>query len=133
MRFGIDDEQQSTVWENEYFAGDDEVLSIPIPSYQAYPLTYFRSLQFAQLLEANSITLRLVKESQEAGFLTSFCPITKFPAVVVIKYGDNMRLEAWGIVNSMADWLISIGMARFENTSYQKFQRKAFVIDLRPS
>lgn len=25
LRFAIDDEQQSTVWENEYFAGDDEV------------------------------------------------------------------------------------------------------------
>ena len=91
------------MWENEYFADDDEVLSIPMPLYQAYPLTYHCSLQFAQLLEAKSITLRLTKDSQEAGFLTSFCPITKLPAVVVIKYGDNMRLEAWDTVTSRTD------------------------------
>lgn len=42
-------------------------------------------LQLAQVLDSKSVLLRLMAGTQEAGFLTSFCPIATFPAVVVIK------------------------------------------------
>ncbi|PYH44952.1 UBX domain-containing protein [Aspergillus saccharolyticus JOP 1030-1] len=64
--FVRDDEQTSVTWEDDYFAGDEE---------------------FLRLLETRAVLLRLAKDSQEAGFLTSFCPIVKFPTVVVIKNG----------------------------------------------
>ncbi|KNG85864.1 UBX domain protein [Aspergillus nomiae NRRL 13137] len=63
--FVRDNDQTSNAWEEDYFADKD----------------------FAQLLESRSVLLRLTKDSQEATFLTSFCPVTKFPAVVVIKNG----------------------------------------------
>ncbi|KAE8360729.1 hypothetical protein BDV27DRAFT_37242 [Aspergillus caelatus] len=63
--FVRDNDQTSNLWEEDYFADKD----------------------FAQLLETRSVLLRLTKDSQEATFLTSFCPVTKFPAVVVIKNG----------------------------------------------
>ncbi|KAF7125214.1 hypothetical protein CNMCM5793_001323 [Aspergillus hiratsukae] len=64
--FVRDDEEASFVWEDEYFKDDE---------------------QFARLLETRAVLLRLTKGSDEAGFLTSFCPIVRFPAVVVIKNG----------------------------------------------
>ncbi|KAE8342902.1 hypothetical protein BDV24DRAFT_129947 [Aspergillus arachidicola] len=63
--FVRDNDQISNLWEEDYFTDKD----------------------FAQLLESRSVLLRLTKDSQEATFLTSFCPVTKFPAVVVIKNG----------------------------------------------
>ncbi|KAE8379222.1 hypothetical protein BDV26DRAFT_260022 [Aspergillus bertholletiae] len=63
--FVRDDDPTSSLWEEEYFTDQD----------------------FAQVLESRSVLLRLTKDSQEATFLTSFCPVTKFPAVVVIKNG----------------------------------------------
>ncbi|RAL10560.1 UBX domain protein [Aspergillus homomorphus CBS 101889] len=64
--FVRDDEQTSSTWEDDYFTGDEE---------------------FSRLLETRAVLLRIAKDSQEAGFLTSFCPIVKFPTVVVIKNG----------------------------------------------
>ncbi|GAQ04800.1 hypothetical protein ALT_2121 [Aspergillus lentulus] len=55
----VDDEEASSVWEDEYFK-DDEV---------------------------NPSMMVIAVGSDEAGFLTSFCPIVRFPAVVVIKNG----------------------------------------------
>ncbi|KAJ5154187.1 uncharacterized protein N7500_009626 [Penicillium coprophilum] len=63
--FVRDDEELSSQWENAYF-GVDEV---------------------AQALNAKAVVLRLTAGSQEAGFLASFCPISKFPTVVLIKNG----------------------------------------------
>ncbi|KAI2786654.1 hypothetical protein POX_g09042 [Penicillium oxalicum] len=63
--FVRDNAPLSSTWEDEYFK-DDEV---------------------AQLLRHGSVTLRLTAGSQEAGFLSSFCPIAEFPAVIVIKNG----------------------------------------------
>ncbi|KGO71255.1 Uncharacterized protein PITC_063360 [Penicillium italicum] len=60
-----DDEELSSRWEDTYF-GDYEV---------------------AQALNAKAVVLRLTAGSQEAGFLASFCPISKFPTVVLIKTG----------------------------------------------
>ncbi|RHZ47292.1 UBX domain protein [Aspergillus thermomutatus] len=57
--FVRDDEEASCVWEDEYFK-DDEV---------------------------NPSMMAIAVGSDEAGFLTSFCPIVRFPAVVVIKNG----------------------------------------------
>ncbi|GKZ71652.1 hypothetical protein AnigIFM50267_007694 [Aspergillus niger] len=64
--FVRDDEQASTEWEESYFTFDEEL---------------------AQLLQSRAVLLRFTKGSQEAGFLASFCPIVKFPTVVVIKNG----------------------------------------------
>ncbi|PLB52370.1 hypothetical protein P170DRAFT_434137 [Aspergillus steynii IBT 23096] len=63
--FVRDDSETSSKWENDYFTDSE----------------------FAQLLESRSVLLRLTKDSAEAGFLTSFCPVTKFPTVIVIKDG----------------------------------------------
>ncbi|PYH98743.1 hypothetical protein BO71DRAFT_394907 [Aspergillus ellipticus CBS 707.79] len=64
--FVRDDEPTSTAWEDEYLTVDDEL---------------------SQLLQTRAVLLRFTKDSQEAGFLTSFCPIVKFPTLVVIKNG----------------------------------------------
>ncbi|RAK92638.1 UBX domain protein [Aspergillus costaricaensis CBS 115574] len=64
--FVRDDEQTSTEWEESYFTFDEEL---------------------SQLLQSRAVLLRFTKGSQEAGFLASFCPIVKFPTVVVIKNG----------------------------------------------
>ncbi|KAJ5469540.1 hypothetical protein N7539_009158 [Penicillium diatomitis] len=61
----VHDASLSSTWENEYFA-DGEV---------------------AQALRDGSVLLRLTAGSQEAGFLSSFCPVAEFPAVIVIKNG----------------------------------------------
>ncbi|KAJ9236440.1 hypothetical protein DTO169E5_5712 [Paecilomyces variotii] len=63
--FVRDDSQESSEWENEYFA-DEEI---------------------TQLLKDKSVTLRLKEGTQEAGFLSSFCSISKYPTVVVVKNG----------------------------------------------
>lgn len=43
-------------------------------------------LQVAPVLDAKAVLLRLAAGTQEAGFLTTFCPIAEFPTVVVIKF-----------------------------------------------
>ncbi|KAJ5668035.1 uncharacterized protein N7477_006605 [Penicillium maclennaniae] len=63
--FVRDDEQLSSTWEEEYLTGDE----------------------VAPVLDAKAVILRLAAGTQEAGFLTTFCPIAKFPTVVVIKNG----------------------------------------------
>ncbi|KAK9860911.1 UBX protein [Penicillium brevicompactum] len=63
--FVRDDEELSSTWESAYF-GDDEI---------------------AQAVNAKAVVLRLTAGSQEAGFLASFCPVSKFPTVVLIKNG----------------------------------------------
>ncbi|CAG8159435.1 unnamed protein product [Penicillium olsonii] len=63
--FVRDEEELSSAWEDAYF-GDNEV---------------------AQALNAKAVVLRLTAGSQEAGFLASFCPVSKFPTVVLIKNG----------------------------------------------
>ncbi|KAJ5632921.1 hypothetical protein N7490_009260 [Penicillium lividum] len=63
--FVRDDSQMSLTWEEEYFAGEE----------------------IAQTLDAKAVALRITAGSQEAGFLTSICPIAKFPAVIVIHNG----------------------------------------------
>ncbi|CAI7668759.1 unnamed protein product [Penicillium bialowiezense] len=61
--FVRDDEELSSTWESTYF-GDDEI---------------------AQAVNAKAVVLRLIAGSPEAGFLASFCPVSKFPTVVLIK------------------------------------------------
>ncbi|KAJ5335329.1 hypothetical protein N7452_007732 [Penicillium brevicompactum] len=63
--FVRDDEELSSTWESAYF-GDDEI---------------------AQAVNAKAVVLRLTAGSQEAGFLASFCPVSKFPTVVLINNG----------------------------------------------
>ncbi|KAJ5639719.1 uncharacterized protein N7484_007581 [Penicillium longicatenatum] len=63
--FVRDENQTSSTWEEEYFAGEE----------------------IAQILDAGAVLLRITAGSQEAGFLTSLCPIAKFPTVIVINNG----------------------------------------------
>lgn len=63
--FVCDDQEESKTWEDEYF--DQEELR--------------------DLLSNSSVALRLIAGTQEAGFLTSICPIQTFPAVIVIRNG----------------------------------------------
>ncbi|KAL4952103.1 hypothetical protein BDW69DRAFT_168424 [Aspergillus filifer] len=64
--FVPDDGETSTTWENEYFEDDEE---------------------FTKLLETRSVLLRIAKDSPEAGFLASVCPVAQYPTVVIIKNG----------------------------------------------
>ncbi|KAJ6032311.1 hypothetical protein N7540_003043 [Penicillium herquei] len=64
--FVRDDTQMSSTWEEEYFSDE----------------------RIAPALDTNAVLLRITAGSQDAGFLTSFCPIAKFPTVVVIKNGS---------------------------------------------
>jgi hypothetical protein len=48
----------------------------------------------AELVEAETVALRLNAGSQEAGFLSSFCPIKSVPTVVSIKNGV-VQLHLW--------------------------------------
>ncbi|KAL4799394.1 hypothetical protein BDV19DRAFT_355001 [Aspergillus venezuelensis] len=64
--FVPDDGETSTTWENEYFKDDEE---------------------FTKLLETRSVLLRIAKDSPEAGFLASVCPVAQYPTVIIIKNG----------------------------------------------
>ncbi|KAJ5766507.1 uncharacterized protein N7511_004123 [Penicillium nucicola] len=63
--FVRDDSELSTTWEDSHFTDGD----------------------IAEALNTKAVVLRLTAGSQEAGFLTSFCPVLKFPTVVLIKNG----------------------------------------------
>ncbi|KAJ6145958.1 hypothetical protein N7497_007940 [Penicillium chrysogenum] len=76
-----DDEELSSQWEDEYF-GDEEV---------------------ARALNAKAVVLSLTAGSQEAGFLASFCPISKFPTVVLIKCVQFLQ-RLWEIRRWFADF-----------------------------
>ncbi|KAL2853903.1 hypothetical protein BJY01DRAFT_206103 [Aspergillus pseudoustus] len=64
--FVQDDGETSATWQNEYFTGNE---------------------QFTRHLKTRSVLLRITKESPEAGFLASVCPVSQYPTVVVIKNG----------------------------------------------
>ncbi|KAL4805487.1 hypothetical protein BDV18DRAFT_141054 [Aspergillus unguis] len=64
--FVPDDGETSSTWEEDYFKGDE---------------------QFTQLLETKSVLLRIAKDSPEAGFLASVCPVTQYPTIVIIRNG----------------------------------------------
>jgi hypothetical protein len=98
-----DDEELSTTWEETYF-GDDEVC--PLAETTCAPLS--DSSKVVQAVNAKAVVLRLTAGSQEAGFLASFCPITKFPTVIIIKCAE------YSMLSSIRQWLadLILGMAR---------------------
>lgn len=57
-----------------------------IPNLGLHMLTLMTAQQFTQLLETRSVLLRIAKDSPEAGFLASVCPVVQYPTVVVIRY-----------------------------------------------
>ncbi|OAX80816.1 hypothetical protein ACJ72_04847 [Emergomyces africanus] len=63
--FVRDETDESAKWQNEYLE-DEEI---------------------APLMKSKTISLRLQAGSVEAGYLASFCPISKIPTLVVIKNG----------------------------------------------
>ncbi|KAL2161311.1 hypothetical protein VTH06DRAFT_8531 [Thermothelomyces fergusii] len=73
--FVTDGETESRQWEDEFFT-DGEILP---------------------LLQATSVSLRLVAGSQEEGFLTQLYPVPKKPTVVVIKDGELKEYIAAGV------------------------------------
>ncbi|KAK2841679.1 hypothetical protein FQN49_006013 [Arthroderma sp. PD_2] len=48
---------------------------------------YLRDERIVRLIAANAVALRLVEGSQEAEFLSTFCPVNESPTLVVIKNG----------------------------------------------
>ncbi|KAL4924921.1 uncharacterized protein BDV17DRAFT_273497 [Aspergillus undulatus] len=64
--FVPDDGETSSTWQDGYFKGDEG---------------------FTKLLETRSVLLRISKDSPEAGFLASVCPITQYPTVVIVRNG----------------------------------------------
>ncbi|KAL4885026.1 hypothetical protein BJY04DRAFT_158173 [Aspergillus karnatakaensis] len=64
--FVPDDSETSSTWQDVYFRADE---------------------QFIKLVEARSVLLRILKDSPEAGFLASVCPVSQYPTVVVIRNG----------------------------------------------
>ncbi|KAF3482331.1 uncharacterized protein GIQ15_05090 [Arthroderma uncinatum] len=48
---------------------------------------YLRDERIVRLITANAVALRLVEGSQEAEFLSTFCPVNESPTLVVIKNG----------------------------------------------
>ncbi|KAJ6026823.1 uncharacterized protein N7446_004577 [Penicillium canescens] len=63
------------------FVRDDSELS------SSWEDSYFTEEEVVEALNAKAVVLRLTAGSQEAGFLASFCPVSKFPTVVLIKNG----------------------------------------------
>jgi hypothetical protein len=63
--------------------------------------------EFTRLLEARSVLLRITKESPEAGFLASVCPVSQYPTVVAIKYVSRFRyaipMQA-SHINNLQEW-----------------------------
>lgn len=53
--------------------------------------------QIARTLASEAVLLCITAGTQEADFLTSFCPITRFPAVVVIKSVNLMTYEGFDL------------------------------------
>ncbi|KIW07722.1 uncharacterized protein PV09_01653 [Verruconis gallopava] len=68
--FVRDDSLESSQWENEWLQ-DDEV---------------------SRLLQSRSVILRLNAGSQEAGFLSAFCPVNDVPALALIQHGQLLDL-----------------------------------------
>lgn len=56
-------------------------------------LSVLTTPKVAQALGDKSVSLRLTAGTQEAGFLSSFCPIAEFPALIVIKYVFLWRMK----------------------------------------
>ncbi|KAI9875239.1 MAG: hypothetical protein M1830_008721, partial [Pleopsidium flavum] len=70
-----DDEEESSSWEDVYLQ-DDEI---------------------APLLRSKTVLLRMNTGSQEAGFLSAFCPINKTPTLVIIHNGQLREYLVAGI------------------------------------
>ncbi|EGE09558.1 UBX domain-containing protein [Trichophyton equinum CBS 127.97] len=63
--FITDDGQLSNLWENNYL----------------------RDERIVRLITTNAVALRLIEGSQEAEFLSTFCPVNESPTLIVIKNG----------------------------------------------
>ena len=73
-----DDNEDCQIWEEQWLGS--------IPSGEGMPL--------GEVVGARAVLLRLDLGSQEAGFLSAFCTITKAPTLVVIRHGQVLdKLE----------------------------------------
>jgi hypothetical protein len=57
--------------------------------------------KISQLLRDKSVVLRIQAGSQDAGFLSAFCPINEAPALVLIQYVRRNRKRN-------GDWLTAV-------------------------
>lgn len=55
--------------------------------------------QVSKLLKEKAVVLRLNAGSQEAGFLSSFCPVGDIPTLVVVKYVLLSLLRGLRLIN----------------------------------
>ncbi|KAK0718848.1 hypothetical protein B0T21DRAFT_57596 [Apiosordaria backusii] len=74
-----DEQDESQTWENEYLK-EEEIVG---------------------LLQATSVTLRLVAGSQEEGFLAQLYPLPKKPTLVIIKDGQLKEYIAAGVTKEL--------------------------------
>ncbi|KAI9376256.1 hypothetical protein BJX61DRAFT_490655 [Aspergillus egyptiacus] len=77
--FVYDDSETSSIWEHEFLTGDERLTN---------------------LLETRSVLLRIAKDSPEAGFLASVCPVSQCPTVVVIRDGMLREYIVSGVLKN---------------------------------
>lgn len=76
-----DESTESQTWEDEWL--QEHAVS-------AHPVFHVESIltdeQVSNLLGGKAVVLRIQAGSQEAAFLSAFCPVERVPALVVIQY-----------------------------------------------
>jgi hypothetical protein len=70
------------------------------------------------------VLLRLTAGTQEAGFLSSFCPIAEFPALIAIKY-VIYDAESLFIVQYTELIAFPAGTVRWRSICYPAFRRRS--------
>jgi hypothetical protein len=60
--------------------------------------------QISELVEAETVALRLATGSQEVVFLSSFCPLEGVPTVVLIKYIQTQLLPQKYCLRVLQKW-----------------------------
>ncbi|KAI9819196.1 MAG: hypothetical protein M1827_007352 [Pycnora praestabilis] len=90
--FVRDDSRDSSLWEDNYL--QDEQVSVH-QEHRSLCLT--SELKVVAILQTQAISLRMQADSQEAGFLSAFCPISKAPTLVIIQKGQLREYLALGL------------------------------------
>ncbi|TFB03290.1 hypothetical protein CCMA1212_004808 [Trichoderma ghanense] len=102
--FVTNENEESQTWENEYLQ-DSSVSSRPpylrkmepcgVRHMQRYMKSRFEGY-LSKLIETQAVALRLIAESEEAGYLSQIFPLPKTPTVVIMKHGELKEYIAAG-------------------------------------
>jgi len=77
----VDDGEESSTWENEWLQDDQ----VPCSAGIALSESFLTVSQVATTLTSKAVLLRLAAGTQEADFLSAFCPIGQVPTLVIIQ------------------------------------------------